>query len=63
MFAPISLRERAEAAAKRLDVQLVWATLPVPVIFGDDIIIASRVEPGEAAAALERLCLKSYVGP
>jgi hypothetical protein len=56
-------RERAELAARRLDVRIVWVPLlDIPLVFGDGLVIACEAAAQEAAAALERIGPKSDVG-
>lgn len=56
------LRDRAEQAARRLGIRLVWAPLSdAPVAFGDDVVVASEDDPEAAVAALEGICPKSDV--
>lgn len=55
-------RERAEAAAWRLGVRVVWMSSPdVLVVYGDDVVVADEGRLDAVAAALERIGPKSYV--
>lgn len=54
--------ERAEDAARRLGVRVVWVTaLDAVLVLGDDVVVADAGRPAAVAAALERIGPKLYV--